>query len=288
MLPTPSRTRRQPPPAVAPLPRGGRLHLQRQPRRAVLGLCLPLCLHSRHPWRASQERTRRPKRSAVPQPARLEHSQHPREPLPLEVSGDRCRRAARRRAPSASGSVAEALFSSPPSTRVRHKHSGMFHRIYGGRKIARTTGSHRAGFKIGFRGRSKHRLRDQNGGGGAGNRTRVRSRVKRDIYECSPGFVLTGATPWDQAPYRPVTVYVPPAAVTPAGGEAAGISVGSGHRSRSTGRRQAVARAFALLTQRAQGAVHSSHLCFSRFYEPGARLAITQTTTPSKPYAPTR
>ena len=78
-------------------------------------------------------------------------------------------------------------------------------------------------------------------GGGAGNRTRVRSRVKRNLYECSPGFVLTDAAPWDQAPHRPVTVCVPPAAVTPAGGEAAGISVGSGHRSRLTGRRQAVA-----------------------------------------------
>ncbi len=86
-----------------------------------------------------------------------------------------------------------------------------------------------------------HHFRIQNGGGGAGNRTRVRSRVKRNLYECSPGFVLTGASPWDQAPHQPVTVCVAPAAVTPAGAEAAGISVGSGHRSRLTGRRQAVA-----------------------------------------------
>lgn len=35
-------------------------------------------------------------------------------------------------------------------------------------------------------------------GGGAGNRTRVRSRVKRNLYECSPGFLLTGAAPWDR------------------------------------------------------------------------------------------
>lgn len=84
-------------------------------------------------------------------------------------------------------------------------------------------------------------FRAHNGGGGAGNRTRVRSRVKRNIYECSPGFYLAGASPWDQAPHRPVTVCVAPAAVTPAGAEAAGISVGSGHRSRLTGRRQAVA-----------------------------------------------
>jgi len=36
-------------------------------------------------------------------------------------------------------------------------------------------------------------------GGGAGYRTRVRSRVPRDLYERSPGIDLTGVTPWDQA-----------------------------------------------------------------------------------------
>jgi hypothetical protein len=32
--------------------------------------------------------------------------------------------------------------------------------------------------------------------------------------------------------------------------------------------------------------VRYSHVCFSRFYEPGARLAIARPTTPSKPNAP--
>src|SRR5665213_19182 len=40
-----------------------------------------------------------------------------------------------------------------------------------------------------------------------------------------------------------------------------------------------------LLTQRGRG-VRYSHVYFSRFYEPGARLAFAQPTTPSKPVRP--
>lgn len=40
-----------------------------------------------------------------------------------------------------------------------------------------------------------------------------------------------------------------------------------------------------LLTQRGRG-VRYSHVYFSRFYEPGARLAFAQPTTPSKPIRP--
>ena len=78
-------------------------------------------------------------------------------------------------------------------------------------------------------------------GGGAGDRTRVRSRVPCDIYECSPGIDLTRAAPWDQARLRPASVYVPPGAEAPPGGEAACINVGSDFHSREAGRRQAEA-----------------------------------------------
>src|ERR1017187_5816378 len=40
-----------------------------------------------------------------------------------------------------------------------------------------------------------------------------------------------------------------------------------------------------LLTQRGRG-VRYSHVYFSRFYEPGARLAFARPTTPSKPVRP--
>ena len=40
-----------------------------------------------------------------------------------------------------------------------------------------------------------------------------------------------------------------------------------------------------LLTQRGRG-VRYSHVYFSRFYEPGARLAFARPTTPSKPIRP--
>src|SRR5580658_7815370 len=40
-----------------------------------------------------------------------------------------------------------------------------------------------------------------------------------------------------------------------------------------------------LLTQRERG-VRYSHVYFSRFYEPGARLAFARPTTPSKPVRP--
>jgi hypothetical protein len=75
----------------------------------------------------------------------------------------------------------------------------------------------------------------------AGIEPRVRSRVPRDLYERSPGFDLTRATPWDQAVLGPATVDVPPGAVAPPGGETAGINVGSGPRGRGPGRRQAEA-----------------------------------------------
>jgi len=75
----------------------------------------------------------------------------------------------------------------------------------------------------------------------AGIEPRVRSRVPYDLYERSPGFVLAGASPWDQAPNRPASVCVPPGAEAPPGGEAAGISVGSAAHGRGSGRRQAVA-----------------------------------------------
>src|ERR1039457_1545556 len=78
-------------------------------------------------------------------------------------------------------------------------------------------------------------------GGGAGDRTRVRSRVPCDIYECSPGFNLTVAAPWDQARLRPASVNVPPGAEAPPGGETACINVGSVPHSRGDGRRQAEA-----------------------------------------------
>ena len=78
-------------------------------------------------------------------------------------------------------------------------------------------------------------------GGGAGDRTRVRSRVPCDIYECSPGFDLTSAAPWDQARLRPASVHVPPGAEAPPGGETACINVGSVSHSRGDGRRQAEA-----------------------------------------------
>ncbi len=81
----------------------------------------------------------------------------------------------------------------------------------------------------------------KNPGGGAGDRTRVRSRVPCDIYERSPGIDLTRAAPWDQARLRPASVYVPPGAEAPPGGEAACINVGSGSHSREAGRRQAEA-----------------------------------------------
>ncbi len=90
--------------------------------------------------------------------------------------------------------------------------------------------------------KSRQPVRNQSrGGGGAGNRTRVRSRVPHDLYERSPGIALTGAAPWDQALLRPVSVNVPPVAETPAGGEAACINVGSAVRGRDIGRRQAEA-----------------------------------------------
>ncbi len=88
---------------------------------------------------------------------------------------------------------------------------------------------------------ARGRIPDQLDGGGAGDRTRVRSRVPCDIYECSPGIDLTRAAPWDQARLRPASVYVPPGAEAPPGGEAAGINVGSDFHSREAGRRQAEA-----------------------------------------------
>jgi hypothetical protein len=78
-------------------------------------------------------------------------------------------------------------------------------------------------------------------GGGAGDRTRVRSRVPCDIYERSPGIDLTPTAPWDQARLRPASVNVPPGAEAPPGGETACINVGSVSHSRGDGRRQAEA-----------------------------------------------
>ena len=100
---------------------------------------------------------------------------------------------------------------------------------------AASTSSRHSGCRLRFRFGSVH------SGGGAGDRTRVRSRVPCDIYERSPGFYLAVAAPWDQARRRPASVNVPPGAEAPPGGETACINVGSVPHSRRDGRRQAEA-----------------------------------------------
>src|SRR5881296_1724152 len=47
-------------------------------------------------------------------------------------------------------------------------------------------------------------------GGGGENRTRVRSSVPQDLYERSPGFDLTLASPMRPDPPEPVAVKSPP------------------------------------------------------------------------------